>query len=50
MKQLNLFKLEDEYSKKDTTFQGGKGEIFHDWYPYLEGYSSKFVKNIQEKY
>ncbi|WP_417809636.1 hypothetical protein [Thioclava sp.] len=31
---------------KDVTHSGGRGEPFHDWFPYLEGYSSQFVKQI----
>ena len=33
---------------KDVTHSGGRGEPFHDWFPYLEGYSSQFVKQIIE--
>ncbi|MCL7409448.1 hypothetical protein [Marivivens donghaensis] len=33
---------------KDVTHSGGRGEPFHDWFPYLEGYSSQFVKQILE--
>lgn len=33
---------------KDVTHLGGRGEPFHDWFPYLEGYSSQFVKQILE--
>lgn len=33
-----------------VTHQGGRGEPFHDWYPYLEGFSSEFVKFILSKY
>ena len=29
---------------------GGRGEVFHDWYPYLEGFSYSFVKYIQNKF
>lgn len=29
-----------------ATFNGGKGEPLHHWYPYLEGYSPEFVKQI----
>ena len=35
---------------KNATHAGGKGEILHDWYPYLEGFSSEFVYFILEKY
>lgn len=37
-------------SGKDATHSGGRGEIFHDWFPYLEGFSSNFVLNLLEKY
>ena len=33
-----------------TTHSGGKGEPFHDWYPYLEGFSSEFVRHMLDKY
>ena len=33
-----------------TTHRGGKGEPFHDWYPYLEGFSSEFVKHILSEF
>lgn len=33
-------------SEKDVTHSGGRGETFHDWFPYLEGFSSQFVKDI----
>lgn len=33
-----------------ATFQGGKGEPFHDWYPYLEGFSSEFVRHVLGEY
>lgn len=35
---------------KHTTHTGGKGEHLHDWYSYLEGFSSSFVKGILEAY
>lgn len=35
-----------EVKAKDVTHSGGRGEPFHDWFPYLEGYSSQFVKKI----
>lgn len=34
----------------EATHSGGRGEIFHDWFPYLEGFSRNFVVNIVEKY
>lgn len=33
-----------------VTFKGGAKEPFVRWYPYLEGYSPKFVETILEKY
>jgi len=35
---------------KHTTHSGGKGEFLHDWYPYLEGYSSEFVRSVYKNY
>jgi DNA modification methylase len=35
---------------KHVTFQGGRGEPFHDWYPYLEGFSPEFVKHLVSDY
>ena len=35
---------------KHATHSGGKGEYLHDWYPYLEGYSSEFVLSALETY
>lgn len=35
-----------EIAAKHVTHRGGKGEPFHDWYAYLEGYSSEFVKQL----
>ncbi len=29
-----------------TTFRGGQTEPLHNWYPYLEGYSPKFVEYL----
>lgn len=37
-------------SPKHTTHVGGKGEYLHDWYAYLEGYSSEFVRSIYQSY
>ena len=33
-----------------ATFAGGKGYPLHSWYPYLEGYSPDFVKEILRHY
>jgi len=35
---------------KHVTHSGGKGEILHDWYAYLEGYSSEFVNSVLNTY
>jgi DNA modification methylase len=47
--QLTLSGLET-LAAAQVTHQGGKGEPFHDWYPYLEGFSSEFVKFVLAKY
>lgn len=47
--QLSLDGLE-AVSTSQVTHRGGRGEPFHDWYPYLEGFSSEFVKFILAKY
>ncbi|MDF5949241.1 hypothetical protein P4129_27265 [Pseudomonas aeruginosa] len=47
--QLSLSGLET-LAAAQVTHQGGKGEPFHDWYPYLEGFSSEFVKFVLAKY
>ena len=47
--QLSLDGLET-IAPTQVTHQGGRGEPFHDWYPYLEGFSSEFVKYILTKY
>lgn len=47
--QLSLDGLET-IAAAQVTHQGGRGEPFHDWYPYLEGFSSEFVKFVLAKY
>ena len=47
--QQSLFE-EKSYYGTSATHTGGKGEVFHDWYPYLEGFSSSFVSSVFEKY
>jgi DNA modification methylase len=39
-----------QISPKHTTHTGGKGELLHDWFAYLEGFSSKFVRDIYQTY
>lgn len=43
--RMTLFDREKSFfiAPKHTTHSGGKGEYLHDWYAYLEGYSSEFV-------
>lgn len=56
-----VWRLKREYEKKrssrqndiapiHTTFQGGKELPFQNWYPYLEGYSPDFVREIIDRY
>ncbi|MEK7448314.1 MAG: DNA methyltransferase [Planctomycetota bacterium] len=33
-----------------STFRGGENESLHNWYPFLEGYSPQFVKDIIENF
>ena len=33
-----------------ATFRGGDGQLLHGWFPYLEGYSPRFVEQILERY
>jgi DNA modification methylase len=33
-----------------ATFRGGQAEPLHDWYPYLEGYSPRFVHQVLEEF
>ncbi len=49
LKQQSLFE-EKSYFGISATHTGGKGEVFHDWYPYLEGFSSSFVSSVFDKY
>lgn len=49
--QTELFaKSSFEIEAKHTTHSGGKGEYLHDWYSYLEGFSSSFVYEILKTY
>lgn len=47
--QLN-FDKELIVAPKHVTHTGGKGEFLHDWYAYLEGYSSEFVHSVLDTY
>lgn len=48
--QLDLFPQKGPedlpISPIQATYRGGITEPLHDWYPYLEGYSPDFVKNV----
>ena len=48
--QLDLFprkRPEDlPFNPIQATYRGGVAEPLHGWYPYLEGYSPDFVKNV----
>lgn len=45
--QLSLgLDTSEPMSPLHVTHQGGRGEPFHDWYPYLEGFSSEFVRKL----
>lgn len=48
--QQSLFEDLENFKGKEATHTGGKGEVFHDWYPYLEGFSSNFVDGVRKKY
>ncbi|MGM0511806.1 MAG: DNA methyltransferase [Pseudomonadota bacterium] len=50
MSVSNYLPLDLKVDPKDVTHVGGKGEFLHDWYAYLEGYSSEFVRSIIETY
>lgn len=50
MNQSQQILLKKNYYGTSATHTGGKGEVFHDWYPYLEGFSSSFVSSVFEKY
>jgi DNA modification methylase len=51
IQQLDFFSETSRHmGGKNSTHSGGKGEIFHDWFPYLEGFSSNFVKSVRQKY
>ncbi len=48
--QYNLPGIGDEddvvFEPIQTTFKGGQAEPLHRWYPFLEGYSPRFVEEI----
>ena len=50
--QRTLFDGNDGFNilPKHTTHSGGRGEFLHDWYAYLEGYSSEFVRSVYASY
>lgn len=46
--QKNLFgsTFAGNFDGRNATHSAGRGEVFHDWFPYLEGFSSGFVNDI----
>ncbi|MEF1189939.1 hypothetical protein QTO04_11690 [Vibrio parahaemolyticus] len=50
MSSSNTLALDLKVDPKDVTHVGGKGEFLHDWYAYLEGYSSEFVRSVLDTY
>ena len=32
------------------TYRGGDGQLFHEWYPLLEGFPPRFVETVLERY
>ena len=48
----NLSKIDkvNGMSKKDVTFVKSKDTPFQRWYPYIEGYSTDFVKSLIENF
>lgn len=43
-------KTEDKFDPLMATFQESKGEPYHGWYSYLEGYSTSFVRTVIKEY
>lgn len=43
---LGLTEGEIAFEPIQTTFKGGQAEPLHRWYPFLEGYSPRFVEEI----
>lgn len=35
---------------RNATHSAGRGDVFHDWFPYLEGFSSSFVESVRGRY
>ena len=50
MSLSNCLPLDLKIDAKHVTHVGGKGEFLHDWYAYLEGYSSEFVRSVLRTY
>lgn len=46
--QQNL--LESTTLSKDVTYSDAKNDRLHRWYPYLEGYSEKFIQNVLKNF
>jgi DNA modification methylase len=48
--QLGLFSSNDAPLGKHGTFSPNRIESIHRWYPYIEGFSSTFVRNLVSKW
>jgi 16S rRNA G966 N2-methylase RsmD len=48
--QLSLWKEAETFDPLSVTFKGGATEPFVRWYPYLEGYSPRYVQTILSRY
>lgn len=46
----NLKEHSENYSSKDVTFVNSKAVPLQRWYPYIEGYSPEFVKQLIAQY
>lgn len=49
-RQLPLWKQAERIDPLSATFRGGAREPFVRWYPYLEGYSPRYVETILDRY
>ena len=49
-RQIYLFDPPNFIDPVQTTFTGGAKDPFRRWYPYLEGYSPKFVETILRRF
>ncbi len=42
--------IDEKFDPISATFRDAKQEPFHSWYPYLEGYATKFVETVLHEY